>query len=166
MDIPLDQAWEQDRRLAIYRENRVLVGHAAGPGENVPAVNGDPGADRNGSPGRWRRWRSWLPFLVKPARRGVLIFVLLLIVEYLVVPELVGASKDLYLLGRINAGWVAAGVALEGLSLFCYALMNRVLLPPGGPSLGTLYRIDLAAAAVAHVIPAGTIGSAGIGYRL
>jgi uncharacterized protein (TIRG00374 family) len=29
-----------------------------------------------------------------------------------------------------------------------------------------LFRIDLAAAAVAHVIPAGTVGSAGIGYRL
>src|SRR5579875_19215 len=167
MDIPLDQAWEQNRPLAIYRENRVLVGHAAGPGENVPAVNGDPGADRNGSPGRWRRWRSWLPFLVKPARRGVLIFVLLLIVEYLVVPELVGASKDLYLLGRINAGWVAAGVALEGLSLFCYAVLTRVLLPPGRkPGLSRLFRIDLSAAAVAHVIPAGTLGTAALGFRL
>jgi uncharacterized protein (TIRG00374 family) len=143
------------------------VGHAAGPGENVPAVNGDPGADRNGSPGRWRRWRSWLPFLVKPARRGVLIFVLLLIVEYLVVPELVGASKDLYLLGRINAGWVAAGVALEGLSLFCYAVLTRVLLPPGRkPGLSRLFRIDLSAAAVAHVIPAGTLGTAALGFRL
>jgi hypothetical protein len=43
---------------------------------------------------------------------------LLLIVEYLVVPELVGASKDLHLLGRVNAAWLAAGVVLEGLSLF------------------------------------------------
>jgi hypothetical protein len=29
-----------------------------------------------------------------------------------------------------------------------------------------LFRIDLAAAAVAHVIPAGTLGSAGLGYKL
>jgi uncharacterized protein (TIRG00374 family) len=64
-------------------------------------------------------------------------------------------------------GWMIAGLILEAVSLFCYALLNRVLLPPEGrPSLSRLFRIDLAAAAVAHVIPAGTVGSAGIGYQL
>jgi uncharacterized protein (TIRG00374 family) len=117
----------------------------------------------------WRRWwRSWLPFLVTPLRRGVVIFALLLIVEYLVVPELVGASKDLHLLSRVNAAWLVAGLVLEGASLFCYGLLTQALLPPGAhnPGLSRLFRIDLAAAAVAHVIPAGTLGSAGIGYRL
>jgi uncharacterized protein (TIRG00374 family) len=117
---------------------------------------------------RWQLWRAWLPFFVKPLRRGVVIFVLLLVIEYLIVPELVGASKDLYLLGRVNAAWLAAGVVLEGLSLFCYGLLTQAVLPPGAhnPGLSRLFRIDLAAAAVAHVIPAGTVGSAGIGYRL
>ena len=116
----------------------------------------------------WRRWRSWLPFVVKPLRRGIVIFALLLIVEYLVVPELVGASKDLYLLGRVNAFWLAGGVILEFASLFCYGLLTQALLPPGAhnPGLSVLFRIDLAAAAVAHVIPAGTLGSAGLGYKL
>jgi uncharacterized protein (TIRG00374 family) len=116
----------------------------------------------------WRRWRSWLPFVVKPLRRGIVIFALLLVIEYLVVPELVGASKDLSLLGRVNAVWLAAGVILEGLSLFCYGLLTQAVLPSGAhnPGLSRLFRIDLAAAAVAHVIPAGTLGSAGIGYRL
>jgi uncharacterized protein (TIRG00374 family) len=116
----------------------------------------------------WRRWRSWLPFVLKPLRRGIVIFALLLIVEYLVVPELVGASKDLYLLGRLNAFWLAAGVILEFGSLFCYGLLTQALLPPGShnPGLSRLFRIDLAAAAVAHVIPAGTLGSAAIGYNL
>jgi uncharacterized protein (TIRG00374 family) len=40
------------------------------------------------------------------------------------------------------------------------------LPPEGRPSLSRLFRIDLSAAAVAHVIPAGTVGSAGIGYQL
>ena len=127
------------------------------------------GSERRGNwRGWWRRWRKWLPFVVKPLRRGIVIFVLLLIVEYLVVPELVGASKDLSLLGRVNAAWLAAGLILEGLSLFCYGLLTQALLPPGShnPGLSRLFRIDLAAAAVAHVIPAGTLGSAGIGYRL
>jgi uncharacterized protein (TIRG00374 family) len=122
----------------------------------------DPGVD-------WRgQWRSWLPFLIKPLRRGVVIFILLLIIEYLVVPELVGASKDLHLLGQVNPGWLAAGVVLECVSLFCYGLLTQAVLPPGArnPGLSRLFRIDLSAAAVAHVIPAGTLGSAGIGYRL
>lgn len=49
-----------------------------------------------------------------------------------------------------------------GASLFCYALLTRALLPAEGrPKLIRLFGIDLAAAAVTHVIPAGTIGSAG-----
>ena len=97
----------------------------------------------------------------------MVLFIIVLIVEYLVVPELTGARKDLYLLHRVNGYWMAAGVVLEALSLLCYGLLTRALLrPEGRPSLFTLFRIDLAAAAVAHVIPAGTLGSAGIGYKL
>src|SRR5580700_11159433 len=81
-----------------------------------PAVAGDeaggPGAGQSQAPSRWRLWRPWLSLLAKPARRVVLLFVLALVIEYLVVPELVGASKDLYLLGRVSAWWVAAGVVL------------------------------------------------------
>ncbi len=122
-------------------------------------------ADKNGAPSRgWRR-RLWTAR--RPLRRLAILLILALIVEYLVIPELVGASKDFYLLGRLNVGWMVAGLILEGLSLFCYALLNRVLLPPKGrPGLSRLFRIDLVAAAVAHVIPAGTVGSAGIGFQL
>src|ERR1700756_842580 len=137
-------------------------------GETAPDVEDDLGAgEQERRPRRWSRLRAWLPHLVKPLRRGVLLFILLLIVEYLVVPELVGASKDLYLLGQVNAAWLAAGLILEGLSLFCYAVLTKVLLPPGPkPSLSVLFRIDLSAAAVAHVIPAGTLGTAALGYKL
>jgi len=103
----------------------------------------------------------------RPVRTVVLLFILALIVEYLVIPELVGASKDLYLLGRVGVFWTVAGVTLEAASLFCYAVLTRALLPATNrPGLSRLFRIDLAAAAVAHVIPAGTIGSAGVGYQL
>src|ERR1700758_1896244 len=135
-------------------------------GGTAPDVKDDPGSEQQ-ERRRWPRLRLWLPHLVKPLRRGVLLFVLLLIVEYLVVPELVGASKDLYLLGQVNAAWLAAGLILEGLSLFCYAVLTKVLLPPGPkPSLSVLFRIDLSAAAVAHVIPAGTLGTAALGFKL
>jgi uncharacterized protein (TIRG00374 family) len=122
-------------------------------------------ADRSTKPPKG--WRSRLRTARRPLRRLAILLILALIVEYLVIPELVGASKDLYLLGKLNVWWMVAGLVLEGLSLFCYALLNRVLLPPEGrPSLSRLFRIDLSAAAVAHVIPAGTVGSAGIGYQL
>jgi len=117
--------------------------------------------------GRAARRRGWFRAARRPLRRVVILFILALIIEYLVIPELVGASKDAYLLGRLNVGWLIAGLVLESLSLFCYALLTRALLPPEGrPNISRLFRIDLAAAAVAHVIPAGTIGSAGVGYQL
>jgi hypothetical protein len=129
---------------------------------------GEPGAHEDHKATIRGSWRSWLPFVIKPLRRGIVIFVLVLIIEYLVVPELVGASKDLHLLGQVNPAWLAAGAILEGLSLFCYGLLTQAVLPPGAhnPGLSRLFRIDLSAAAVAHVLPAGTLGSAGIGYRL
>jgi hypothetical protein len=128
--------------------------------------SGDRGAGDRGTGGSgWRRWR---PRLVRHVRLGVILLALALVIEYLVVPELVGASKDLYLLGRINAGWVVAGTVLEAVSLFCYAVLTRVLLPHGShkPGLSTLFKIDLSAAAVAHVIPAGTLGTAALGFKL
>src|SRR5690242_18916035 len=144
---------------------------AAPPAEGGPAVDREPtaggetGAGPDDAAGRWRIWRPWLSLLAKPASRLALLFILALVVEYLVVPELVGASKDLYLLGRISAWWVALGVVLEGASLWCYAVLTKVLLPPGPkPRLWTLFRIDLSAAAVAHVIPAGTLGTAALGF--
>jgi uncharacterized protein (TIRG00374 family) len=123
------------------------------------------GADQDQAPAQG--WRGRLKTARRPLRRLLVLLILALIVEYLVIPELVGASRDLYLLGRLNVGWLIAGVVTEAAALFCYALLNRVLLPPEGrPSLSRLFRIDLSAAAVAHVIPAGTVGSAGIGYQL
>jgi uncharacterized membrane protein YbhN (UPF0104 family) len=106
--------------------------------------------------------------VIAPAlRRGVVLFIIVLIIEYLMVPELTGASEDLNLLGRLNPYWAAAGVLVEGLSLFGYGLLTRAPLPPEGrPGPSRLFRIDLAAAAVAHLIPAGTRGSAAIGFRL
>jgi uncharacterized protein (TIRG00374 family) len=139
-------------------------GPTAGTG---PTAGGGTSARPGGAVRRWRIWRPWLSLLAKPARRIALILILVLVIEYLVVPELVGASKDLYLLGRVSAWWVGAGVVLEGLSLFCYAVLTKVLLPPGPkPGLWTLFRIDLSAAAVAHVIPAGTLGTAALGFKL
>jgi uncharacterized protein (TIRG00374 family) len=126
-----------------------------------------PNARSDESPNERTGWRGLLQSARRPLRRLAILLILALIVEYLVIPELIGASKDLYLLGRLNVAWMIAGLILEAVSLFCYALLNRVLLPPEGrPSLSRLFRIDLTAAAIAHVVPAGTVGAAGLGYQL
>jgi uncharacterized protein (TIRG00374 family) len=138
-------------------------------GDDVPVTDGEQGTKPDDAGERFRAWlrRPWVHRLIRPTRIGVLLFIIALVVEYLVVPELVGASKDLYLLGRVSAYWVVAGALIEGLSLFMYAVLTKVLLPPGPkPGLYRLFLIDLSAAAVAHVIPAGTLGTAALGYKL
>ena len=100
------------------------------------------------------------------ARRAVLLVLALLVIEYLVVPELVGASKNLNELSNANIAWIVAGVVLEFASLLCYAVLTRTLLPGARPALSRLLRIVLATTGFAHVIPAGSVGGTGLGYRL
>lgn len=108
-------------------------------------------------------WRTRIP---KPLRHGLTLFLVALVVEYLVVPELVGASHHLSILSQLNIGWLIAGVVLEAGALFCYSLLTKSLLPPDAPGLWTLLRIDLSGNAISHVVPGGSAASAGLGYRL
>ena len=87
---------------------------------------------------------------------GILIFLVVIVVEYLVVPELVGASKNIHYLERLNIGWLAAGVGFEAASLFAYALLTWTVLPHHRPSISRIFRIDLSTTAVAHTMPGGT----------
>ena len=109
------------------------------------------------------RWKAVVP---APLRHGILIFLVVLVVEYLVVPELVGASRNLHYLERLNGGWLAAGFAFEAASLLAYALLTWTVLPHERPGISRVLRIDLATTAVAHTVPGGSAASAGLGYRL
>ncbi|MGA9077996.1 MAG: lysylphosphatidylglycerol synthase transmembrane domain-containing protein, partial [Acidimicrobiales bacterium] len=109
------------------------------------------------------RWRAAVP---APLRHGILIFLVVIVVEYLVVPELIGASKNIHYLEKLNVGWLVAGVGFEAASLFTYGLLTWTLLPHHRPSVSRVFRIDLATTAVAHTVPGGTAASAGLGYRL
>jgi uncharacterized protein (TIRG00374 family) len=99
-------------------------------------------------------------------RNGITVFVLVLVLEYVVVPDLLGARKDLALLGRMNVAWLVGGVALEAGALAAYAKLTRAVLPPNGPGFSRLLRIDLSTLAVSHVLPMGTAFGTGLGYRL
>ena len=100
-------------------------------------------------------------------RRVLGAFVLVLLVEYLVLPQIAGARKELHLLTKVNGFLLALGLVLEGASLVSYAMLTRSLLPAGQrPSVPTLVRIVLSTLAVSHVVPGGTAAGAGLGYRM
>lgn len=100
-------------------------------------------------------------------RRLAFVFALLLVVEYLVLPQVTGARQALHLLGRVNLWLVLLGVALEVGALVAYAMLTAAVLPrERRPGLFSVLRIDLSTLAVSHVVPGGSAVSTGVGYRL
>ena len=108
---------------------------------------------------------GWIP---RPLRHGITLFVLLLFVEYVLIPSFLHskARSSLSQLGRVNFVWFLAGFALEAGALVAYGRLTQAVLPKDGPDLSKVLRIDLSTLAVSHVIPGGTAGGTGLGYRL
>jgi len=117
------------------------------------------------APHRRHNLLGWIP---KPLRHGITVFVLLLFVEYVAIPSFLHskARSSLSQLGRVNFAWFLAGIALEAGALVAYARLTQSVLPNDGPGLSRVLRIDLSTLAVSHVIPGGTAGGTGLGYRL
>jgi len=105
-------------------------------------------------------------FSVRSARRAALLVVLALVVEYLLLPQIAGVRASLHLLGRVNVGLVVLGAVLEAASLASYAQLTRSVLPHGVSTFSRVWRIDMSSLAVSHVLPGGTAGGQGIGFRL
>lgn len=117
--------------------------------------------EAQGRPSLWRRLAGRHPF-----RRGALVILLALVAEYLVLPQIGGVRRSLHLLARVNIGFVVLGALLEVASLASYAELTRAVLPPGASRFSRVWRIDLSTLAVSHVLPGGTAGGDGLGYRL
>ncbi len=113
-------------------------------------------------PGKRRNWWHVPRFL----RRGLVVIIFLLIVEYLVIPELLLAKKSIHALEHVNIALLLLGLGLEVLAQLAYAKLTLVLLPPDSLSLSKGFRINVAALGVSHVLPGGTAGGTGLGYRL
>ena len=115
------------------------------------------------APGQAPARRRRIP---KQVRWTVSIFLVALVVEYLVLPQLAGARRSLYLLGRVNVAYLILGVGLEFAALVAYAQLTHTVLPAGGPSRWRLLRINTSSLAVTHVVPGGTAPGTGLSYRL
>ena len=106
------------------------------------------------------------PRLRREVRWSIAAFLILLVVENFVIPELAGARNSLNLLARVNVAYLFLAFGLEGASLLAYAQLTHTVLPAGGPSRWRLWRINTSALAVSHVVPGGTAPGTGLAYRL
>lgn len=89
------------------------------------------------------------------------------VLEYIVLPQIAGARKALDLVARVQPGWLAAGVLLEGAAIVAYAQLTRSVLPEThAPPLWPLVRVQMSTLAVSHVVPGGTAAGTPLGYRL
>ena len=80
-----------------------------------------------------RRWWHVPRFL----RRGAFGIILVLVFEYFVLPELTLARRSVHALSTVNPFLLTIAFALEVASLFAYAKLTVVVLPPGSLSLSS-----------------------------
>ncbi|HLX87654.1 MAG TPA: YbhN family protein, partial [Acidimicrobiales bacterium] len=107
------------------------------------------------------------PRLRREIRWTISAFLLLLVVELLVIPELSGpTSQFLNLVTQVNVAYLLLAVALEGAALVAYAQLTHTVLPPEGPSRWRLWRINTSSLALTHVIPGGTATGSALSFRL
>ncbi|MCL4313736.1 MAG: YbhN family protein [Actinobacteria bacterium] len=99
-------------------------------------------------------------------RWGVTAFGAILVLEFLVLPELAGARHALALLGKVNIAFLLIGVLAEIVALLAYAQLTYTVLPGSSLTRFRLFRIDMSTLALSHVLPGGTAPGSALGYRL
>jgi len=104
--------------------------------------------------------------VLRVVRTAVLVAGFVLVAVYLVVPQLIGAGKDVHLLRQIRPVWGIVGLGFEAAALLCYSLLTRALLPPPRPRMTRLFRITLATTGVSHSLPAGGVTGQGVAIQL
>src|SRR3984957_1650690 len=133
------------------RESMKAMDADATPGEGPPAP-------ATGSPKR-----RWIPRNVKITLTVLLLF---FVGEYILLPELASARKEFRQLGHLNFLWLVLGAALELASLAAYAQLTYTVLSPDAPNRFRIFRINMWALAISHVLPGGTVPGTAVSYRL
>lgn len=124
-----------------------------------PQLAADAATDQASMPRR----RFRVPKLL---RHGLTVFILILVLEYLVIPQLVNARKSLQAIEHVNIALLLLGLGLEVAAQLAYARLTIVVLPPKALSFSKVLRINMSALGVSHILPGGTAGGTGLGYRL
>lgn len=113
-----------------------------------------------------RNQKARRSFARKFTIRSLKVVAIILIFEYLVLPQIAGAGKAVNLLQHVNLAYVLLGVALEVAALLSYAMLTISILPKSSLGLWQVFRIDMSSLALSHVTPAGTAGGTGLSLRL
>jgi putative heme transporter len=110
--------------------------------------------------------RTGRSLAMRNAFRSFKVLAFLALAYYVVVPQLADAKKAAETLADVRVGYLILGLGLEAGALFCYSLLTRSALPKPGPSLPTLFRIQLSTRAISSVVPGGAAASNAVGFRL
>ncbi len=107
--------------------------------------------------------KRWL----RPEIRYTLSAVIFLFVfEYLLLPEIASARKNVHILTRANIWLLVIAIVLEIAALLAYAELSRTVFSPTSPRRWTMLRINMSSLAISHVVPGGTAAGGALGYRL
>lgn len=108
------------------------------------------------------------PRIPKSVRRTAGLLLAFLLLYFLVLPRLSQQKGKLNLLTHVNLAYVAASLLLEAGSLVAYALLTRAILSQFGTQarLRRLVQVDMSTLALTRVLPGGSVGGTGLGYRL
>ncbi len=97
---------------------------------------------------------------------GLTLFILVIVVEFVVLPKFGNVHNVVYQLGHANVFLIASALALEAGAFLAYAKLTQAVLPHDSPSYSRLLRIDMSTSAASHVLPGGTAPGTILGYRL
>ena len=120
-----------------------------------------PAQDQPAAPGGGRR-----PWLRPEVRYTISAVILLFIFEYLLLPEIASARKNVKVLSQVNIWLLVLAIALEVGALLAYAELSRTVFAPDAPRRWAMLRINMSSLAVSHVVPGGTAAGGALGYRL
>jgi hypothetical protein len=128
-------------------------------------MSGEPMADAAAPrvPGKFARFRARIP----PQVRFAFSFgIIILLLEYLVLPEVAAARHDLHVLGKVNPWALGIAVGLEVVSLLAYSELSRTVFAPDAPPRSVMLRVNMSSLALSHVVPGGTAPGGALAYRL
>jgi uncharacterized protein (TIRG00374 family) len=142
----------------VTAQTRPSEGHEP---ETVDTDTGDVVAVADAPKSKRRRW------VPTPVRRLIKLLLIVLVVEYLVIPQIAGSRKALHLLGKVNLWYLLIGTLLEAGAIVAYVQLTHAILPPkASPSRGSLLRIQLSTLSLSHLVPGGSAAGTSLGYRL
>jgi uncharacterized protein (TIRG00374 family) len=108
----------------------------------------------------WPALRPWLG-------RAIVVAIVVLLLVFVVLPQMSDAVGALRSLGGISAPLLGLALAFELSAIASYSMLTRsVLSPEGRPSYVTLLRIDVADFGVTNVVPGGGVTALAARYRL